>query len=95
MSKGTRIREVLTDEEYSGMLYEDMDEAMLGIYRGTTQEKAEIIIPVYSYIKYIEILVQNGMSEEEATEYMEIITQATNQRDFPLSIPIIIDDTGV
>tara|TARA_Y100000310_G_C20109981_1_gene546650 strand:- start:233 stop:499 length:267 start_codon:yes stop_codon:yes gene_type:complete len=87
MSKGHRIREVLTNEEYSGTLYEDMDEAILGIYRKSPNR----IIPVYSYIKYIEILVRQGMSEEEAIEYVD-----TNV--FPIDDmynPIIIDDTGV
>ena len=56
MSKGHRIREILTDEEYSGMLYEDMDDAMLGIYRARPNN----IVPVYSYVKYIELLVSKG-----------------------------------
>jgi|TARA_R110002033_G_scaffold8459_1_gene28976 hypothetical protein len=94
MSKGTRIKEILTEEEYSGILYEDMDEAMVGIYRARPYN----IVPVYSYIKYIELLVNRGMSEEEAIEYTDShvfpvdgSTPFVNQ----LTRPIIIDDTGV
>ena len=94
MSKGTRIREILTEEEYSGILYEDMDEAMVGIYRARPYN----IVPVYSYVKYIELLVDRGMSEEEAIEYTDShvfpvdgSTPFVNQ----LTRPIVIDDTGV
>ena len=53
---------------------------------------------MYSYVKYIELLVDRGMSEEEAIEYtdnhvfpVDGSTPFVNQ----LSRPIIIDDTGV
>ena len=90
MSKGTRIREILTNEEYGGILYEDMDEAILGVYRASLDN----IVPVYSYVRYVEILVKQGMSEEAASEHAD-------KHVFPIegSIqlfrPIIIDDTGV
>ena len=94
MSKGARIKAILTEEEYSGILYDDMDEAMVGIYRA----KPNNIVPVYSYVKYIELLVTKGMSEEEAIDYTDShvfpidgSTPFVNQ----LTRPIIIDDTGV
>jgi len=94
MSKGIRIREILTNEEYSGILYEDMDEAILGVYRA----KPNNIVPVYSYVRYVEILVEQGMSEEAASEHADKhafpIDESTPFVDY-LSQPIIIDDTGV
>jgi len=97
MSKGTRIREILTNEEYGGILYEDMDEAILGVYRARPNN----IVPVYSYVRYVELLVKQGMSEEEASEYadkhvfpVDGSTELFKSTPF-VSRPIIIDDTGV
>ena len=48
MSKGHRIRSVLTSEENIGILYEDMDDALIGIYR----TQYGISLGIYSYVKY-------------------------------------------
>ena len=95
MMKGNRIREVLTDENPDAIIYDGMDDALIGVYRGTRRGQAGIYevdtIAVYSYLKYIDILMED-MSEEEAVEYFDF-----NVDGLILGInqPVIIDDTGV
>ena len=93
MTKGERIRETLRDENPDALLYDDMDEALIGVYRGdlARQDMQESSIAVYSYVKYIEILSRE-MSEEEAVEYFDFNVAAAYIGKFQ---PIIIDDTGV
>ena len=95
--KGERILEVLTNENPDAIIYDDMEEALVGVYRNSTNGQAgnytEEAIAVYSYVKYIDILIdRDGMSEEEAIEYFDFnvygLRLGKNQ-------PIIIDDTGV
>ena len=91
MSKGSRIRSVLTSEENSGILYEDMDDALIGIYR----TGYGISLGIYSYVKYTELLINvKGMSEEDAVEYADShVYRGINSKDS--YHPLIIDDTGV
>jgi len=95
MNKGDRIKEVLTLENPDVILYDDMDDALIGVYRGNENGQAGLYeaIAVYSYVKYITILInRDSMSEEEAVEYFDYkvagVILGKNQ-------PIIIDDTGV
>ena len=91
MSKGSRIREVLTSEENGGILYEDMDDALIGIYRTSYG----ISLGIYSYVKYTELLINvKGMSEEEAVEYADSHVYKGIISDDSYH-PLIIDDTGV
>jgi|6_EtaG_2_1085325.scaffolds.fasta_scaffold73319_1 hypothetical protein len=90
MSKGHRIRDILTSEENYGILYEDMDEALIGIHR--TQEG--LSLGIYSYIKYTELLIKNGMLEEDAVECADSYV-AKGIISVSSSYPLIIDDTGV
>ena len=52
MSKGKRIIEVLTDENPDAILYDGMDEALIGIYRGdlARADDAYDSIAVDSYV---------------------------------------------
>ena len=91
MGKGNRIKDILTFENPDAIIHEGMDSALIGIYR----DKYDISKAVYSYIKYIEVLVkEKGMSEEEALEYFDLNVSNCryNVEDHE---PIIIDDTGV
>ena len=97
MNKGDRIREILTEENPDAIIYDDMEEALIGVYRGRGNGQVGIYtedtIAVYSYVKYIDILInRDTMSEEEAIEYFDYnvsgLRLGHNQ-------PIIIDDTGV
>lgn len=91
--KNDRIREVLEDENPEALLYDDMDEALIGVYRGdlVRQDMREGSIAVYSYVKYIEILSRD-MSEEEAVEYFDFNVAGGYIGKYQ---PLIIDDTGV
>ena len=89
MGKGNRINNILTSENPDAILHEGMDSALIGIYR----DKYDISKAVYSYIKYIEVLVkEKGMTEEEALEYFDLNVITFNVEDHQA---IIIDDTGV
>ena len=91
--KNDRIREILEDENPEALLYDDMDEALIGIYRGdlARQDMREDSIAVYSYVTYIEVLSRN-MSEEEAIEYFDFNVAGGYIGKYQ---PMIIDDTGV
>jgi len=98
MSKGKRILEILTDENPNAIMYDDMDEALIGIYRGTSNGQGgtyeEDAIAVYSYVKFIEIYIKrDSMSAEEAIEFYDYNVVSGPIRGSRL--PIIIDDTGV
>ena len=94
MSKGKRIVEVLADENPDAILYDGMDDALIGIYRGdlARQDMQDSAIAIYSYIKFIELYIEEGMSEEEAVECFDF-----NVAGGYIGIyqPIVIDDTGV
>ena len=97
MSKGKRILEVLTNENPDAIIYDDMDDALIGVYRGISNGQAgtvsEEAIAVYSYVKYIEIYIErDGMSEEEACEFFDYNVAGAHLGQFQ---PIVIDDTGV
>tara|TARA_R100000306_G_C4279280_1_gene94227 strand:- start:23 stop:319 length:297 start_codon:yes stop_codon:yes gene_type:complete len=97
MSKGKRIREVLTSENPDAIIYDGMDDALIGVYRGISDGQVgtyeEEAIAVYSYVKYIEIYIKrDGMSEEEAVEFFDYNVDGVYIGKFQ---PIVIDDTGV
>jgi hypothetical protein len=84
--KSNRIKSILRDENPSAILHKNMEEALIGLFRnGRT-------VGVYSYLKFIESLVNNGSTEEEAIRiYDETISEAERSEHSP----IWIDDTGV
>ena len=91
MSKGNRIRQVLTSEGNSGILDEDMDDALIGIYRN----EYGISLAVYSYVKYTELLIRvKGLSEEAAVEHADTLVYNSIVSDNSYH-PLLIDDTGV
>ena len=69
VTKGERIRDILQDENPDFILYDGMDEALLGIYRDFNANRS---VGVYSYISYISILIDRyQMTEEEALEFFD------------------------
>ena len=87
--KGERIREVLTNENFRAIMYSNMDEALLGIYRYNIQYP----VAVYSLIKFIELLIKTrNFTEEQAMIYFEENIMRRSGMD---DSPIFIDDTGV
>ena len=64
MSKAERIKNILVDENaLSPTFLDDFDTALIGIIRDVENDKST---PVYSYLKLIEALLEDGVSEEEA-----------------------------
>ena len=88
-SKGERIREVLTNENFRAILFTGMDDALIGIHRETVPYS----VAVYSLIGFIEqLILKRGLTEEEALEYYDSKILPNAKR---LDYPIFIDDTGV
>ena len=82
MSKEMRMRDILLQEDYESVI-DPIINALIGIHRSNDGSKG-----VYSYIKSVETLVDQGNTPEEAVEYCDEILRELNG-------PIIIDDTGV
>tara|TARA_R100000656_G_C3857505_1_gene109079 strand:+ start:139 stop:384 length:246 start_codon:yes stop_codon:yes gene_type:complete len=80
--KTTRIKDILQEENPDVILPDGMEEALLGINRENNP------IGVYSYLKSIELLIKNGLTEEEALDENIFLYKGEN-------CPIYIDDTGV
>ena len=90
VTKGERIRDILQDENPDFILYDGMDEALMGIYRNSVEDRS---VGVYSYISYISILIdRNKMTEEEAVEFFD---SNVERLYLGKQQPLIIDDTGV
>ena len=88
LHRNRRIKTVLLDENELAILPDGMDGALIGISRvdGTS-------VGVYSFLKYIESLMDRyDLTEEAAISFYE-------NSLFPLKIdenyPIFVDDTGV
>lgn len=95
MGKGKRILEILINENPDALLYDDMEDALIGVYRGdlARQDMQFNSIAVYSYVKFIEIYIKrDGMSGEDAVEFFDYNVAGGYIGEFQ---PIIIDDTGV
>ena len=87
MSKAERIKNILVDENIlSPTFLDDFDTALIGIIRDVENDKST---PVYSYLKLIEALLEDGVSEEEAVEYVD------HAMGYWEDTVVILDDTGV
>ena len=84
--KSKRIKSILREENPSAILHKDMEEALIGLFRN------ERTIGVYSYLKFIESLVNKGATEEEA---IGIYDSTISDAERSINSPIWIDDTGV
>lgn len=90
MTKGERIRDILQNENPEAILYDGMDEALMGIHRNSVEDRS---VGVYSYISYIGLLIdQDDMTEEEAVEFFDYNVEGLH---LGKQQPLIIDDTGV
>ena len=87
MSKSERIKNILVDENVlSPTFLEDFDSALIGIIRDMENDKST---PVYNYLKLVEALLEDGISEEDAVEYID-----NTMGNWSDSV-VILDDTGV
>jgi len=87
MSKQERIKNILMDENpISPTFLEDFDSALIGIIRDYEKDES---IPVYSYLRLVEALLEDGISEENAVEYIDNAIGTWSDS------VVILDDTGV
>ena len=94
MSKVDRITSILSEENEEVRLITGFEQALLGIYRYGGQAS----VPVYSYLRLVELMVKDGVSEEDAVSYvdsnilspLQLIEDGNLQHTY-----IIVDDTGV
>ena len=93
MNKTNRIRDILENENPEALLYDDMDDALIGVYRGdlARQDMREGSIAVYSYTKFLELYIKDGMTEEEAVECFDFNVAGGYIGEYQ---PIIVDDSG-
>jgi len=64
MSKQERIKSILADENpIPPTFLEDFDSALIGIIRDYERDTST---PVYSYLKLVEAMLEDGISEENA-----------------------------
>ena len=64
-------KEELAELNPDAMFADDFDEAFVGWIENRWAEKNRLPIAVYSYTKCIEILMREGMTDAEATEFFE------------------------
>jgi len=87
MSKQERIKSILANENHNPPTFlEDFDSALIGIIR---DYERDISTPVYSYLKLVEAMLEDGISEEDAVEYID------NTIGLWSDTVVILDDTGV
>jgi len=95
MAKVDRIEKIVTDENLDNdpmdvELLQEFKDALIGVYRLDNKT-----IPVYSYIKLVELTVEDGIDEEMAGEGVEDTYLSKEMQDFFGGAYIIVDDTGV
>lgn len=67
MPNHEKIKSMLADENPDALLLDGFDEALVGYARRCGQPT----LAVYDYALCVDVLVQDGMSHEEAVEYFE------------------------
>jgi len=94
MAKVDRIESIVQEENADNPtnveLLDEAKDALIGIWR--VEDKS---IPVYSYIRLVELAVENGIDEETAVEWVEETYLSKRIQDFFFGVYIIVDDTGV
>ena len=95
MAKVDRIEKIVTEENSDNdpmdiELLQEFRDALIGVCRvdGKT-------IPVYSYIRLVELAVEDGIDEETAVEWVDATYMSREMQDFFYGAYIIVDDTGV
>ncbi len=86
--KTTRIKERLIEENPEAVLIGGLDKALLGIHRNDLYNP----VGVYSFLKTIEVLMEKGLTEEEALAIYEKREELVQTEE---NLPLWIDDTGV
>lgn len=66
MSTRDEVEEWLTDENPEALFMDGFDDAIVGVVKRHTKDT----LVCYSYDKMVQKLIQDGMTEEEAVEYI-------------------------
>ena len=95
MAKVDRIEKIVVEEnadnDPTGIeLLLEFKDALIGVCR--IDHKT---IPVYSYLRLVELAVEDGIDEETAVEWVDSTYLSEEMRDFFCGAYIIVDDTGV
>lgn len=81
-------REQLAEVNPEIILYDDLEDAFLGVCRRFNQEP----IALYDYHKCIEIRMEDGASYEEASEFHEVNTMGAWVGEFTPAFLVTLDD---
>jgi hypothetical protein len=95
MAKVDRIEKIVVEENADNdptdvELISEFKDALLGVCRVDSKT-----IPVYSYIRLVELAVEDGIDEETAVEWVDSTYLSNETQDFFNGAYIIVDDTGV
>ena len=95
MAKVDRIEKIVVEENADNdpkdiELISEFKEALLGVCRVDNKT-----IPVYSYIRLVELAVEDGIDEETAVEWVDATYLSKEMQEFFGGAYIIVDDTGV
>jgi len=95
MAKVDRIEKIVEEENAENgskdvELLQEFKDALIGVCR--IDQKT---IPVYSYIRLVELTVEDGIDEETAVEWVEGTYLCKDMKEFFDGSYIIVDDTGV
>ena len=95
MAKVDRIEKIVTEENIDNdsmdvELLQEFKDALIGVCRIDNKT-----IPVYSYLRLVELTVEDGIDEETAVEWVDSTYLSEEMQDFFHGAYIIVDDTGV
>ena len=95
MAKVDRIEKIVMEENGDNdpmdvELLSEFKDALIGVFRAEAKT-----IPVYSYLRLVELAVGDGIDEETAVEWVDETYLSKEMQDFFGGAYIIVDDTGV
>ena len=95
MAKVDRIEKIVIDENAENdptdiELIQEFKDALIGVWRNDGKT-----VPVYSYIRLVQLAVDDGIDEETAVEWVDETYLSKEMQDYFGGAYIIVDDTGV
>ena len=95
MAKVDRIEKIVMEENADNdpmdiELLSEFKDALIGVCR--VDKKT---LPVYSYLRLVELAVDDGIDEDPAVEWVDSTYLSEEVQDFFYGAYLIIDDTGV
>jgi hypothetical protein len=95
MAKVDRIEKIVLEENADNdpmdiELLSEFKNALIGVCRVDRKT-----LPVYSYLRLVELAVEDGIDEETAVEWVDSTYLSEEAQDLFYGAYLIIDDTGV